>query len=145
MYNKIGKGAVRDAATARAGLSVDVGRPRDTGEGVIGIPMRHIDPIATKAGVPTAKDRRGCLVFGVLEPVPVWQIAVIAAFIAQGLLVCPDKLSMPGQEDPRAVDKVGLIDVTVREVICSRGSTWGEALVHHSRQFVQAFDSLDVL
>ena len=126
---EVGKGSVSDAATTRASASIDVGRTGNVNEGLIGRPVRDADAIATKARWPAVENGRCCLILSVLEPVPVWEISAVVALVTQGLLVLPNKHSVPGQEDTRAMGKVGLVDVTVGKVIGSGDRAWSKALV----------------
>lgn len=60
--------------------------------------MGKICPVATQTGVTAIKDGRCREVVGVREPVPIRSVALVAAFISQGLLVCPREVPMPCEE-----------------------------------------------
>lgn len=92
--------------------------------------MRDILAITTERIRASVKDRRVLWRRCVLWPVPVWLVALVAALIAQGLLVAVHEPAVPGHEVARVVDRERLVDVGDDEVIeaglCASGEgAWG--------------------
>ena len=85
----IGKGAVRDAATAGAARERGVGA--DDG-GPLG---RIVGPVAAETVGAAIKERTSFEVRGPEGPIPVRERALVAAFVDEGLLQEVDEVAMP--------------------------------------------------
>jgi len=112
----VAEGAGGDAAAAGAGREgVEGGRGDGEGDSVVGDGC-SVAGHGVLGGVGVEKGR----VFGVgrpAPPVPVGLGTEVAAFGAQGLLVVPDVVAVPGEEEGRHVVARGLLDVHDRVVI----------------------------
>lgn len=82
---------------------------------------------------------------GVLGPVPVRLVSLVAALVAQRRLVEPDELTVPSEEGARAVNKRGLKNVRGLEVVVARASAGCELGVDLRGQLGQALDGGDVV
>lgn len=60
--------------------------------------MGEIGSIATHTCLATIKQRRLRQVVGVVEPVPIWLVTLVAAFFTKCCLVRIGDVSVPGQE-----------------------------------------------
>lgn len=81
-----------DAATAVSRGQEDVARP---GEAAV---VGEVGPVTTHTCFTAVEQRRLCQVVCVFEPVPVWLVALVAAFFAKCCLVGIGYIAMPGQE-----------------------------------------------
>lgn len=111
-----------DAAAAAAGGEVH-GRVALVGvdDDVVVLGVVHGGAVAAHGGRAAVKDGRvGEALLGGSGPVPVGEGALVAALIAQGLLVLPDEPAVPAQEAGGLVDGEGLVDVLVAEQVSRR-------------------------
>lgn len=92
MLDLLGERTIRDATTAVARGEENVAGSRDTA--VVG----EIGPIATHTCFTSVKQRRLGQVVGVVEPVPVWLVTLVAAFFAKRCLIRIGDVPMPSQE-----------------------------------------------
>lgn len=92
MLDLLGERTTRDAAaTVARGEEYVVG----SREAAV---VREIGPIATHTCFTSIKQRRLRQIVGVVEPVPVWLVTLVAAFFSECRLVCPGNIPVPRQE-----------------------------------------------
>lgn len=84
----------------------------------------HKGPIAPHACVGAIEHRGPPQIFLVREPIPVRLVALVSAFLAQGLLISVDDLSVPAQEVACYMNRQSLVHVLCDEIVvaasCSR-------------------------
>ena len=82
---------------------------------------------------------------GVARPVPVWLIPLIAALVAQGLLVQVGEPAVPRLEVSRVVDREGLLNVRYDEVVEPGPGPGSDGRRCASGELLQALDCVDVV
>lgn len=102
MLDLLGERTTRDATTTVArGKEYVVGSRKTAVVGEIG-------PIATHTRFTSIKQGRFRKIVRVVKPVPVWLVALVAAFFTECRLVCVGYIPVPGQE----VALIGYIKVS---------------------------------
>ena len=117
--------------------------------------------ISTKTRIAAIEYRGLVDVIGVGEPIPVLRksdknkgsmsrlethglVALVAAFIPKGLLVCPHKVAMPGEEEAVTMYSHSLINMDGNKVIEARLRCRGPGLVRLGWQCSKALYRFDV-
>lgn len=121
----VGEGALFQTAAASAG-----GQAVVAVEQRVGAVVRDVDAVAAQAAGTAVEQRAAQRVKGRLAPVPVGLGVVVAALVAQGLLVVVQEEAVPGEEVGGAVDVVGLVHVHHDEVVeAGLGAGHGDGVV----------------
>lgn len=83
-------------------------------------------------------------VVGPFTPVPVRLVTLIPAFVAQGLLIRPGEVTMPGEEVCCAMNEKSLVDVHCDEVVEAGLGAWDFCSVIDGRLGHQTFHCVGV-
>jgi len=95
MVNLLLERTAVDTATSVSGRKPDLA---ELGGGNASIVVGDIGTVSRHAGVASIEDGGVERVRGILAPVPVRLVALVAAFVAEGLLVGPGEVPVPGEE-----------------------------------------------